>query len=185
MGRRVACEMPGGRRPMGPRHSMSYIQLSKIRSAANGKVKTSRGRKSPAQEYMGVSPQEAYSDEAIAPKSIIQEGEKGIRSLTIVFMEIQPVTDFFGETMTRRNRRVSRCNCRNKVTGKMEVRAVSRPIPAEKRVSTTELRPGSQRRPHAERIVFHAHCSLAYSALTRGSIGISGSASFQRARNSW
>ena len=37
------------------------IQLSKIRGAANGKVETSRGRKKPAQEYMGsaagVSPQ--------------------------------------------------------------------------------------------------------------------------------
>jgi hypothetical protein len=29
------------------------MQLSKIRGAANGKVETSRGRKSPAQEYMG------------------------------------------------------------------------------------------------------------------------------------
>ena len=29
------------------------IQLSKIRGAANGKIGTSRGRKSPAQEYMG------------------------------------------------------------------------------------------------------------------------------------
>ena len=38
-----------------------------------------------------------YSDEARAPVSIIQEGEKGVWSLVIVFMEIQPVTRFFGE----------------------------------------------------------------------------------------
>jgi hypothetical protein len=30
------------------------MQLSKIRGAANGKVEASRGRKSPAQEYMRV-----------------------------------------------------------------------------------------------------------------------------------
>jgi hypothetical protein len=41
-----------------------------------------------------VSPQGAYSDEARAPKSIIQEGIKGIWVLVIVFMEIEPVTDF-------------------------------------------------------------------------------------------
>ena len=70
--------------------------MSKIRGAANGKVETSRGRKSPTQEYMGVSPQAAYSDEARAPIFIIQEGKKGIRGLLIVFMEIQPVTGFVG-----------------------------------------------------------------------------------------
>jgi len=31
------------------------------------------------------------------PKFIIQEGEKGIGGLVIVFMEIQPVTRFGGE----------------------------------------------------------------------------------------
>jgi hypothetical protein len=41
-----------------------------------------------------VSPQAAHSGEATVPKSIIQEGKKGFRSLMIVFMEIQPVTDF-------------------------------------------------------------------------------------------
>jgi hypothetical protein len=45
----------------------------------------------------GVSPQAAYSGEARVPKSIIQEGKKGIRGLISVFMEIQPVTGFFGE----------------------------------------------------------------------------------------
>jgi hypothetical protein len=43
---------------MGPRHlllrlsagSVDFIQLSKIRGAANGKLETSRGRKKPAQE---------------------------------------------------------------------------------------------------------------------------------------
>jgi hypothetical protein len=48
----------------------------------------------------GVSPQGGY--EAGAPESIIQEGKKGFRSLMIVFMEIEPVTEFFGETLTRR-----------------------------------------------------------------------------------
>ena len=44
----------------------------------------------------GVSPN--LSGEARVPKSIIQEGKKDIRGLMIVFMEIQPVTGFFGET---------------------------------------------------------------------------------------
>ena len=43
-----------------PLGGVDFIQLSKIRGAANGKVETSRGRKSPAQEYMGVSPQAAF-----------------------------------------------------------------------------------------------------------------------------
>jgi hypothetical protein len=34
-----------------PAGDVDFIQLSKIRGAANGKVETSRGRKSPAQEY--------------------------------------------------------------------------------------------------------------------------------------
>src|ERR1700691_1654952 len=100
MDRRAAYQMPGiaghGAAPLAwlppARRLMSLIQLSKIRGAANGKVETSRGRKSPAQEYMGVSPKAAYSDEARAPKFIIQEGKKGFWSLMIVFMEIQPVT---------------------------------------------------------------------------------------------
>ena len=46
---------------------------------------------------MGVSPQGAYSDEAGAPKSIIQDGKKRIWSLMIVFMKIQPVTEISGE----------------------------------------------------------------------------------------
>jgi hypothetical protein len=49
----------------------------------------------------------------------------------IVFMGIQPVTGFSGEISTRRKRRVSRYNCRNKVTVEIRVKAVSRPIPAE------------------------------------------------------
>jgi len=77
---------------------MSFIQLSKIRGAANGKVETSRGRKESAQSNgsaAGVSPHAAYSGEARVPKSIIQEGKKGNRDLVIVFMEIQPVTGFY------------------------------------------------------------------------------------------
>jgi hypothetical protein len=36
-----------------PSADVDFIQLSKIRGAANGKVETSRGRKKSAQEYMG------------------------------------------------------------------------------------------------------------------------------------
>jgi hypothetical protein len=59
-----------------------------------------RAQESGARVYgspSGVSPQAAYSGEARVPKSIIQEGKKGIRGLMIVFMEIQPVTGFSGE----------------------------------------------------------------------------------------
>jgi hypothetical protein len=77
------------------------MQLSKIRGAANGKVETSRGRKSQAHEYVGapreLSPQGEYSGEARAPKSIIPGGKKGTWSLMIVFMEIWGVIGFFGE----------------------------------------------------------------------------------------
>jgi hypothetical protein len=94
-------------RPRGvvPPVGVDFIQLSKIRGAANGKEVTSRGRKKSAQEYMGAaaggSPQAAYSGEARAPKSIIQEGKKGIRGLIIVFMEIRAVTGFVGQILTR------------------------------------------------------------------------------------
>jgi len=112
------------------------MQLSKIRGAANGKIETSRGRKSPAQEYTGVSPQAAYSDEARAPKFIIQEGKKGIWGLMIIFMEIQPVIEAFRKDIARRNRRVSRYQCWNKLTGKTgvkaRVKAESRPVFPEK-----------------------------------------------------
>jgi hypothetical protein len=47
-------------------------------------------------------------------------------------MEIQPVTGSSGKILTRRDRRVSRYHCRNKVTGEMRVRAEGRPIPPEK-----------------------------------------------------
>ena len=77
------------------------IQLSKIRGAANGKVETSRGRKKPAQEYMGALREcrrnRHIPGEARAPKPIIQEAKKRLRGLIIVFMEIQPVTGFLGE----------------------------------------------------------------------------------------
>ena len=45
----------------------------------------------------GVSPQAAYSGEARVPKTIIQEGKKGVRISVIVFMEIQAVTEYCGE----------------------------------------------------------------------------------------
>ena len=72
----------------------------------------------------GVSPQAAYSGEARAPKSIIQEGKKGIRDLVIVFMEIQLVTGFSGEILMRSDRRVSRYHWRSKVIGDMRVKAL-------------------------------------------------------------
>ena len=59
-----------------------------------------RAQESGARVYVspaGVSPQAGYSGEARVPKSIIQEGKKGIQGLTIVFMKIQPVTGFGGE----------------------------------------------------------------------------------------
>jgi len=55
-----------------------------------------RAQESGARVYVspaGLPLQAAHSGEARAPKTIIQEGKKGIRSLMIVFMEIQPVTD--------------------------------------------------------------------------------------------
>jgi hypothetical protein len=68
-----------GSQAMGPRHSawfgvpdrdVDLCSCQRIRGAANGKVETSRGRKSPAREYMGstagVSPQAAYLGEARA-----------------------------------------------------------------------------------------------------------------------
>jgi hypothetical protein len=56
-----------------------------------------RAQESGARVYVspaGVSPQAAYSGEARAPKTIIQEGKKGFRGLMIVFMKIQLVTGF-------------------------------------------------------------------------------------------
>jgi hypothetical protein len=103
-----SCQRPGAR------------QTARLRRAAGARVIGA-----PA----GVSPQAAYSGEARAPKSIIQEGKKGFRNLMIVFMKIQAVTRFSREILTRRNRRVSRYNCRNKVTVEMRVTAESRPIP--------------------------------------------------------
>jgi hypothetical protein len=56
-----------------------------------------RAQESGARVYVspaGVSPQAAYSGEARAPKTIIQEGKKGFQGLMIVFMKIQLVTGF-------------------------------------------------------------------------------------------
>jgi hypothetical protein len=54
----------------------------------------------------------------------------------IVFMEIQPVIGVFRKDITRRNRRVSRYQCWNKLTGKTgvkaRVKAESRPVLPEK-----------------------------------------------------
>jgi hypothetical protein len=63
-------------------------QTARLRRAAGARVIRERG---------GNVAASGYSGEARAPKSIIQEGKKGIRSLTIVFKEMQPVIGFFGE----------------------------------------------------------------------------------------
>ena len=62
--------------------------MSKIRGAANG-----NGDEPRAQE-VGARVWERCGSVARAPKTIVQEGKKGIRSSMIVFMRIQPVTDF-------------------------------------------------------------------------------------------
>ena len=134
---------------MGPRHwVMSIYSIVKelitkgliTKDPWRGK-RQARGRDEPrAQEVgarvygnpVGVSPQAGYSGEARVPISIIQEGEKGIRGLMIVFMKMRAVTGFFGEMMTREKRRGSRYHCWNKVTGEIRVKAESRPNPAEK-----------------------------------------------------
>jgi hypothetical protein len=63
------------------RRLISFIQLSKIRGAANGKLETSRGRKSPAQSVYRspaeVSPQATYSGEARVSKSHYTGSKKG------------------------------------------------------------------------------------------------------------
>jgi hypothetical protein len=63
-------------------------QTARLRRAAGARVIRERG---------GNVAASGYSGEARAPKSIIQEGKKGIRSLMIVFREMQPVIGFFGE----------------------------------------------------------------------------------------
>ena len=108
------------------------MHLSKIRGAANGKVETSRGRKKPAQEYMGALRECRHKRhirvKARVPKSIMQEGKKGIRGLISVFMEIRAVTGFVEEILTRKNGGLSGIICRNKVTGEIRVKAESRPM---------------------------------------------------------
>jgi hypothetical protein len=97
--------MPGDRRwpaPLAwlrlPARDVDFIQLSRIRGATNGKVETSRGRKSPAQELYGALREcrrkRRNPSEARAPKLIIQEGKKGFGGLMSVFTEIEPVIDF-------------------------------------------------------------------------------------------
>jgi len=68
-------------------------QTARLRRAAGARVYVN-----PA----GVSAAEAaYSGEMRVPKSIIQEGKKGIRGLIIVFMEIQAVIGFSGAMWSR------------------------------------------------------------------------------------
>jgi hypothetical protein len=70
------------------------MQLSKIRGAANGKVRLASGaisrRISERCESVTAKPGEAR-----APKTIIQEGKKGFGGLMIIFMEIRAVTEFW------------------------------------------------------------------------------------------
>jgi hypothetical protein len=91
-------EGPGVAR-LGPPGDVDFMQLSKIRGVANGKVETSRGRKSPAQEYVRTL-RECRRKRHIRVKReslnpIIQEGKKGAMGLVIVFMKIRAVTDVF------------------------------------------------------------------------------------------
>ena len=95
----VAAARDAGRaQAMGPRHWVMSI-YSVVKDPRRGKR---QGRDEPRAQEVGarVCGSVAASGifgEARAPKSIIQEGKKGIRSLIIVFMEIQPVTGFVGE----------------------------------------------------------------------------------------
>ena len=106
---------------MGPPYWLSYAVVKDPRRGKRQGRDEPRAQESGTRIY-GVLPQAAYSDEARAPKSIIQEGKKGIRSLMIVFRKIRLVIGFSGEIMTRRNRRISRYSCWNKVIGEMRVR---------------------------------------------------------------
>src|SRR5580700_6853745 len=79
-------------------YQIAYYQRSEARQTA--RRYEPRAQESSASVYgspAGMSPQAAYSGEARAPKSIIQEGKKGLRGLTIVFMEIRAVTGFLGK----------------------------------------------------------------------------------------
>jgi hypothetical protein len=82
---------------MGPPHLVSIYAV--VKDPRRGKRQG--GDEPRAQEYMRVmrelSPQAAYPGEARVPKSIVQEGKKGSRSLTIVFTEIRSVTEFAEE----------------------------------------------------------------------------------------
>jgi hypothetical protein len=68
---------------------LSKISLPKIRGAANGKTSDEPR----AQEYEC----RKATDQEVCRTYIIQEGKKGIGGLTIVFLEIRPVTRFGGE----------------------------------------------------------------------------------------
>ena len=70
----------------------------------------SRGRKSNLGSLPECRRKRHVLGEKRDPKSIIQEEKKGTAGLMIVFMEIQPLTRFGGEAMTRRKRRVSAYN---------------------------------------------------------------------------
>src|SRR5271154_2492727 len=114
--------------------------MSILFNCQRSEARQTAGRDEPRAQEIGVRVYGALREcrrkgdipEARAPKSIIQEGKKGLGGLAIVFMDLQAVTGVSGEISTRRKRRVSRYNCRNKVTGEMRVKAESLPIPAER-----------------------------------------------------
>jgi hypothetical protein len=70
----------------------------------------------------GVSPQAGYSGEARAPKTIIQEGKKGIRGLMIAFMKIRAVMGFRERYCHGENWQISRYYWLNKVSGEIGLR---------------------------------------------------------------
>ena len=93
----------------------------------------SRAQESGARVYgstAGVSPQAGSPGEARVPKSIIQEGKKGMWSLAIIFMKIQAVTDFAERYDAEKRAGLPGITAEIK-TGEMRVKAESRLIPAE------------------------------------------------------
>ena len=77
-----------------------------------------------------MSPQAGSPGEARVPKSIIQEGKKGMWSLAIIFMKIQAVTDFAERYDAEKRAGLPGITAEIK-TGEMRVKAESRLIPAE------------------------------------------------------
>jgi hypothetical protein len=121
-------------------------QTARLRRAAGA-----RSRPKSICERCGSVAASGIFREARVPKSIVQDGKKGFRSLMIVFMEIPAVTRFFRREK-RGDQRVFPYHCRNKVTGEMGVKTELRRkagIFRRKNVGITELHPGLAEAPRA------------------------------------